>query len=234
MKKILIAEDDEAIAEIERDYILNQGIDVEIANDGKTALELALNGSFNLVILDIMIPEIDGFSLCRTLREKLDIPIIMVTAKKDDIDKIRALGLGADDFIVKPFSPGELVARVRSHIAFYERISNKTVQKKNSADESEYKELIFGNLKLVQKSRRVFVAEKEITLAKKEFDLLCLFMQNPDRVFSKEELYERLWSDDSSGDIATVAVHINRLREKLSDSTGKIQTVWGAGYRFTA
>lgn len=232
MKKILIVEDDEAIAEIERDYLLIQGFAVEIASDGKAGLDLAQNGSFSLVILDVMLPEIDGFSLCRTLREKLDIPIIMVTARKDDIDKIRGLGLGADDYVVKPFSPGELVARVRSHIAAYERISNGKLHGNSQDNESESPEITFGNLKLVQKSRRVFVAEKEIPLAKKEFDLLLLFMQNPDRVFSKEELYERLWSDESSGDIATVAVHINRLREKLSDSTNKIETVWGAGYRF--
>lgn len=232
MKKILIVEDDEAIAEIERDYLLIQGFAVEIASDGKAGLELALNGSFSLIILDVMLPEIDGFSLCRTLREKLDIPIIMVTARKDDIDKIRGLGLGADDYIVKPFSHGELVARVRSHIAAYERIASGTSRGNARNDESESAEIVFGNLKLVQKSRRVFVSEKEIVLAKKEFDMLLLFMQNPDRVFSKEELYERLWSDESSGDIATVAVHINRLREKLSASTNKIETVWGAGYRF--
>lgn len=232
MKKILIVEDDEAIAEIERDYLLIQGFAVEIASDGKAGLELAQNGSFSLIILDVMLSEIDGFSLCRTLRENLDIPIIMVTARKDDIDKIRGLGLGADDYVVKPFSPGELVARVRSHIAAYERISNGKLHGNARTAESESPEIVFGNLRLVQKSRRVFVSEKEIPLAKKEFELLLLFMQNPDRVFSKEELYERLWSDESSGDIATVAVHINRLREKLSDSTNKIETVWGAGYRF--
>ncbi len=225
-----------AIAEIERDYLLIQGFEVEIASDGKAGLELAENGSFSLIILDVMLPEIDGFSLCRTLRKKLDIPIIMVTARKDDIDKIRGLGLGADDYVVKPFSPGELVARVRSHIAAYERIANGTSHGKLPGNartaESESPEITFGNLRLVQKSRRVFVSEKEIPFAKKEFDLLNLFMQNPDRVFSKEELYDRLWNDESSGDIATVAVHINRLREKLSDSTNKIETVWGAGYRF--
>ena len=171
MKKILIVEDDEAIAEIERDYLLIQGFAVEIAPDGKAGLELALNGSFSLIILDVMLPEIDGFSLCRTLREKLDIPIIMVTARKDDIDKIRGLGLGADDYVVKPFSPGELVARVRSHIAAYERIANGTSR---------------GNARAAE----------------------------------------------SSGDITTVAVHINRLREKFSASTNIIETVWGAGYRF--
>lgn len=232
MKKILIVEDDVAIAEIERDYLEIQGFAVEIASDGKSGLELAQNGSFNLIILDVMLPEIDGFSLCRTLREKFDIPIIMVTARKDDIDKIRGLGLGADDYVVKPFSPGELVARVRSHIAAYERIANGTSHGNARTAESESPEITFGNLRLVQKSRRVFVSEKEITLAKKEFDLLQLFMQNPDRVFSKEELYERLWNDESSGDIATVAVHINRLREKLASATNKIETVWGAGYRF--
>ena len=232
MKKILIVEDDEAIAEIERDYLLIHGFAVEIASDGKAGLDLAQNASFSLIILDVMLPEIDGFSLCRMLREKLVIPIIMVTARKDDIDKIRGLGLGADDYVVKPFSPGELVARVRSHISAYERISNGTLHGNARITESESPEIAFGNLRLVQKSRRVFVSEKEIILAKKEFDMLLLFMQNPDRVFSKEELYERLWSDESSGDIATVAVHINRLREKLSNSTNKIETVWGAGYRF--
>lgn len=234
MKKILIVEDDEAIAEIERDYLEIQGFAVEIASDGKAGLELAQNGSFSLIILDVMLPEIDGFSLCRTLREKLDIPIIMVTARKDDIDKIRGLGLGADDYVVKPFSPGELVARVRSHIAAYERISNGASHGNARTAEAESPEITFGSLRLVQKSRRVFVSEKEIILAKKEFDMLQLFMQNPDRVFSKEELYERLWHDESNGDIATVAVHINRLREKLSSGAENdfIETVWGAGYRF--
>ncbi len=230
MKKILIVEDDEAIAEIERDYLLIQGFKVEIASDGETALSLAIENSFSLIILDVMLPKIDGFSLCRSLRQKLDIPIIMVTARKDDIDKIRGLGLGADDYIVKPFSPGELVARVRSHIAAYDRLVNDSFSKKSDAEE---KKLIFKNLSLVQKSRRVFVSEKEIALAKKEFDLLLLFMQNPDRVFNKEELYERLWSNESNSDIATVAVHINRLREKLSNAKSKIETVWGSGYRFT-
>lgn len=229
MSKILIIEDDIAIAEIERDYLEINGFEVKIETDGVSGMNTALKGGFQLVLLDLMLPEIDGFTVCRSLREHLDIPILMVTAKKEDIDKIRGLGLGADDYIVKPFSPGELVARVQSHIATYNRL-------KGGIQEIQ-PEITVGAIRINPKSHRVFVKEKEISLKNKEYELLLFLVTNADMVFDKETLYERIWGMDSVGDNATVAVHINRLREKIEDDPSDphyIETVWGAGYRFRA
>lgn len=229
MSKILIIEDDIAIAEIERDYLEINGFEVTIKTDGVSGMNTALKGGFQLVLLDLMLPEIDGFTVCRSLREHLDIPILMVTAKKEDIDKIRGLGLGADDYIVKPFSPGELVARVQAHIAAYNRLKGgiREIQP----------EITVGAIRINPKSHRVFVKEKEISLKNKEYELLLFLVTNADMVFDKETLYERIWGMDSVGDNATVAVHINRLREKIEDDPSNphyIETVWGAGYRFRA
>lgn len=229
MSKILIIEDDIAIAEIERDYLEINGFEVKIETDGVSGMNTALKGSFQLVLLDLMLPEIDGFTVCRSLREHLDIPILMVTAKKEDIDKIRGLGLGADDYIVKPFSPGELVARVQAHIATYNRL-------KGGIQEIQ-PEITVGAIRINPKSHRVFVKEREISLKNKEYELLLFLVTNADMVFDKETLYERIWGMDSVGDNATVAVHINRLREKIEDDPSDphyIETVWGAGYRFRA
>lgn len=229
MSKILIIEDDIAIAEIERDYLEINGFEIKIENDGVSGMNTALKGGFQLVLLDLMLPEIDGFTVCRSLREHLDIPILMVTAKKEDIDKIRGLGLGADDYIVKPFSPGELVARVQAHIATYNRL-------KGGIQEIQ-PEITVGAIRINPKSHRVFVKEKEISLKNKEYELLLFLVTNADMVFDKETLYERIWGMDSVGDNATVAVHINRLREKIEDDPSDphyIETVWGAGYRFRA
>ena len=229
MSKILIIEDDIAIAEIERDYLEINGFEVKIETDGVNGMNTALKGGFQLVLLDLMLPEIDGFTVCRSLREHLDIPILMVTAKKEDIDKIRGLGLGADDYIVKPFSPGELVARVQAHIATYNRL-------KGGIQEIQ-PEITVGAIRINPKSHRVFVKEKEISLKNKEYELLLFLETNADMVFDKETLYERIWGMDSVGDNATVAVHINRLREKIEDDPSDphyIETVWGAGYRFRA
>lgn len=229
MSKILIIEDDIAIAEIERDYLEINGFEVKIENDGVSGMNTALKGGFQLVLLDLMLPEIDGFTVCRSLREHLDIPILMVTAKKEDIDKIRGLGLGADDYIVKPFSPGELVARVQAHIATYNRL-------KGGIQEIQ-PEITVGAIRINPKSHRVFVKEREISLKNKEYELLLFLVTNADMVFDKEMLYERIWGMDSVGDNATVAVHINRLREKIEDDPSDphyIETVWGAGYRFRA
>lgn len=229
MSKILIIEDDIAIAEIERDYLEINGFEVAIETDGVTGMNTALKGSFQLVLLDLMLPQIDGFTVCRSLREHLDIPILMVTAKKEDIDKIRGLGLGADDYIVKPFSPSELVARVQAHIATYNRL-------KGSIREIQ-SEITVGAIRINPKSHRVFVKEKEISLKNKEYELLLFLVTNADMVFDKETLYERIWGMDAVGDNATVAVHINRLREKIEDDPSNphyIETVWGAGYRFRA
>ena len=205
------------------------GFEVKIETDGVSGMNTALKGGFQLVLLDLMLPEIDGFTVCRSLREHLDIPILMVTAKKEDIDKIRGLGLGADDYIVKPFSPGELVARVQAHIATYNRL-------KGGIQEIQ-PEITVGAIRINPKSHRVFVKEREISLKNKEYELLLFLVTNADMVFDKETLYERIWGMDSVGDNATVAVHINRLREKIEDDPSDphyIETVWGAGYRFRA
>ena len=221
MSHICIIEDDAAIAEIERDYLEINGFTVSIATDGVSGLNLAQTESFDLILLDLMLPQLDGFTLCRKLRERLDIPILMVTAKKEDIDKIRGLGLGADDYIVKPFSPGELVARVQAHIATYKRL--KTPQETQQ-------EITVEAIRICPKSHRV-------SLKNKEYELLLFLVTNADTVFDRETLYERIWGMDAMGDNATVAVHINRLREKLEEDPSHpkyIETVWGAGYRFHA
>ena len=192
-------------------------------------MNTALKGGFQLILLDLMLPKIDGFTVCRRLREQLDIPILMVTAKKEDIDKIRGLGIGADDYIVKPFSPGELVARVQAHIAAYNRLKGGT--------QEIQPEITVGAVRINPKSHRVFVKDKEISLKNKEYELLLFMVTNADMVFDKETLYERIWGADALGDNATVAVHINRLREKIEDDPSDphyIETVWGAGYRFKA
>lgn len=225
--KILIIEDDLDIAAIERDYLLAADFDAEIAEDGNKGLSLGLSGAYSLILLDLMLPGIDGFALCRRLREKLDIPILMVTARREDMDKIRGLGLGADDYIEKPFSPGVLVARVKAHLAQYGRLSGK---RQNRA------EITAGSIKINTETRRVYVREHEIELKNKEYEMLLFLVLNEEIVFSKEKLYEKIWGMEAIGDNATVAVHINRLREKIEDDPAApryIQTVWGAGYRFS-
>lgn len=228
MKKILIIEDDSAIAAIERDYLEINEFIVEIASDGICGLNRALEGDFDLILLDLMLPGMDGFSVCRKLRETLDIPILMVTAKQEDIDKIRGLGIGADDYIEKPFSPGVLVARIKANLAQYKRLR----ECQRTAVEPEIK---IGSIRINTGSHRVFVNEQEISLKNKEYELLVFLVKNADIVFDKDTLYERIWGYDALGDTATVAVHINRLREKIEVDSGNpqyIQTVWGAGYRF--
>jgi DNA-binding response OmpR family regulator len=226
MKRILIIEDDTSIAELERDYLTIHRYDVHIESSGDRGLKQALEGKFDLIILDLMLPMIYGFEICRTLRSKLDIPILMVSAKKEDIDKIRGLGLGADDYIIKPFSPSELVARVNAHLSRYERLSGGGQKKE---------EIRIRGLLIDKASRRVFVNDKEVPFTTKEFDLLTYLASNPNRVFSKEQLFEQLWGMDSLGDIATVTVHIRKIREKIEvdpSNSQYIDTIWGAGYRF--
>ncbi|ETT55685.1 MULTISPECIES: response regulator transcription factor [unclassified Paenibacillus] len=228
MTRVLIIEDDSAIAAIERDYLEINDFTVEVAEDGITGLELALSEEFQLILLDLMLPGEDGFSVCRKLRSQLDIPILMVTAKQEDIDKIRGLGLGADDYIVKPFSPGELVARVKSNLAQYARLKGMSGSNTESRIES-------GPFVIHTLSHRAYLHGRELELKKKEFDLLHFLIVNADIVFSRDSLYERIWGFDAMGDNATVAVHINRLRDKIEPDPGNpkyIQTVWGAGYRF--
>jgi len=227
MSKILIIEDEEVIADLEKDYLELSGFEVEIKNNGKDGLAEALKGDFSLVILDLMLPEMDGFEVCKRIREERNIPIIMVSAKKEDIDKIRGLGLGADDYMTKPFSPSELVARVKAHLNRYDRLVGST-QKKNDLIE-------IRGLQIDKTARRVWVDKEEKAFTTKEFDLLAFLAENPNRVFTKEELFREIWDMDSIGDIATVTVHIKKIREKVEyDSANPqyIETIWGVGYRF--
>lgn len=227
MKRILIIEDDETIATIERDYLTVSGFESELAEDGLKGLKMGLNNQYDLILLDLMLPKIDGFEVCQKLREKLDIPILMVTARQEDIGKIKGFGIGADDYITKPFSPSELVARIKANLAQYDRL-------KNSGHKKE-KQIQIGDILIMQDTHRVFVNDKEVKLKNKEYELLLFLMQNADIVFSKETLYERIWGYDALGNNATVAVHINRLREKIEKDASDpryIQTLWGVGYRF--
>ena len=227
MSRILIIEDEEAIADLEKDYLELSDFEVEIEHTGNKGLEKALNGNFDLVILDLMLPEMDGFEGCKKIREEKNIPILMVSAKKDDIDKIRGLGLGADDYMTKPFSPSELVARVKAHMARYDRLVGST-QKANDIVE-------IRGIRIDKTARRVYVDGEEKTFTTKEFDLLTFLAENPNHVFTKEELFREIWDMDSIGDIATVTVHIKKIREKIEFDTAKpqyIETIWGVGYRF--
>lgn len=226
MKRILIVEDDLSMAELVRDYLAIHGYEPHIETSGDRGLKQALEGKFDLVLLDLMLPGIDGFEICRRLRSELDIPILMVSSKKEDIDKIRGLGLGADDYVVKPFSPSELVARVNAHLARYERLSGGGQKRE---------EIRIRGLLIDKASRRVYVNDKEVAFTTKEFDLLAFLASNPNRVFSKEQLYEQIWGMDSLGDLPTVTVHIRKIREKIeldSSRSQYIDTIWGAGYRF--
>jgi DNA-binding response OmpR family regulator len=227
MKKVLIIEDDPQIAKIEKDYLSINDFEADIAATGHTGIQMALDGEYDLILLDLMLPGIDGFDVCRKLRETLDIPIIMVTAKQEDIDTIKGLNLGASDYITKPFSPNVLIARVKAHIAQYERLKQ--------SDEKPMEEIIVGNICIQTYSRRVFVNGKEVDVKNKEYELLLFLATNMNIVFNRDTLYERIWGLDALGDNATVAVHINRLREKIEDEPSNpkhIQTVRGAGYRF--
>ena len=227
MSRILIIEDEEAIAELEKDYLELSGFEVIICNRGDLGLNMALKEDFDLIILDLMLPGMDGFEICRQIRQEKNIPVIMVSAKKDDIDKIRGLGLGADDYMTKPFSPSELVARVKAHMARYERLVGSGVQ------ENEIIEI--RGIKIDKTARRVWVNGEEKAFTSKEFDLLTFLAQNPNHVFTKEELFSKIWDMESIGDIATVTVHIKKIREKIEFNTAKpqyIETIWGVGYRF--
>ncbi len=227
MSKILIIEDEEAIADLEKDYLELSGFKVEIEDRGDTGLTRALKEEFDLIILDLMLPGIDGFEICRQIREEKNIPVIMVSAKKDDIDKIRGLGLGADDYMTKPFSPSELVARVKAHMARYERLIGSGIQ------ENEIVEI--RGIKIDKTARRVWINGEEKAFTSKEFDLLTFLAQNPNHVYTKEELFSKIWDMESIGDIATVTVHIKKIREKIEFNTAKpqyIETIWGVGYRF--
>ena len=227
MSRILIVEDEVAIADLEKDYLELSGFEVEIENDGQSGLLRALNEDFDLFILDLMLPGVDGFEICRQIREKKNTPILMVSAKKDDIDKIRGLGLGADDYVTKPFSPSELVARVKAHLARYERLIGSNIVENDIVE--------IRGIRIDKTARRVWVNDEEKQFTTKEFDLLTFLAENPNHVFTKEELFREIWDMDSIGDIATVTVHIKKIREKIELNTNKpqyIETIWGVGYRF--
>lgn len=227
MSKILIVEDEVAIADLEKDYLELSGFTVEVANDGQTGLAKALNESYDMFVLDLMLPGVDGFEICKQIREAKNTPIIMVSAKKDDIDKIRGLGLGADDYMTKPFSPSELVARVKAHMARYDRLTGSVVEKN--------KVIEIRGLKIDTTARRVWINGEEKTFTTKEFDLLTFLASHPNHVYSKEELFREIWDMESIGDIATVTVHIKKIREKVEMDTSNpqyIETIWGVGYRF--
>ena len=225
--KILIIEDDRSIAELERDYLNANGFECELAFDGESGLQSALENDFDLVIIDVMLPRRDGFSVCAELRKSKDVPVIFLSARTDDIDKIRGLGLGADDYIAKPFSPSEMVARVKAHIARYNAL-------KMGGNTEKLDIINIKSLTVDKASRRVFVNQKEIILTVKEYDLLLFLLENPNIVFSKDRLFDRIWGMDAIGDASTVTVHIQRVRDKLEKYTDEkfIETVWGAGYRF--
>ena len=225
--RILIIEDETSIAELEKDYLELSGFEVELEEQGDVGLERALNEDFDLLILDLMLPGMDGFEICRRFRQSKNTPIIMISAKKDDIDKIRGLGLGADDYMTTPFSPSEMVARVKAHLARYERLIG------SGSPENEIIEI--RGLKIDKTARRVWVNGEEKNFTTKEFDLLTFLAQNPNHVYTKEELFREIWDMDSIGDIATVTVHIKKIREKIEFNTAKpqyIETIWGVGYRF--
>ena len=227
MSRILIVEDEVAIADLEKDYLELSGFEVEIENDGTKGLERALHEEFDLFILDLMLPGVDGFEICKKIRETKNTPILMVSAKKDDIDKIRGLGLGADDYVTKPFSPSELVARVKAHLARYERLIGSNMPQNDIIE--------IRGIRIDKTARRVWVNDEEKQFTTKEFELLTFLAEHPNHVFSKQELFKEIWDMDSVGDIATVTVHIKKIREKVELNTNKpqyIETIWGVGYRF--
>ena len=227
MSRILIVEDEAAIADLEKDYLELSGFEVDVANDGQVGLDKAVSEEYDLIILDLMLPNVDGFEICRRVREEKNTPIIMVSAKKDDIDKIRGLGLGADDYMTKPFSPSELVARVKAHMARYERLVGSAVE--------ENKVIEIRGIKIDTTARRVWINGEEKSFTTKEFDLLTFLAAHPNHVYTKDELFSEIWDMESIGDIATVTVHIKKIREKIEFDTSNpqyIETIWGVGYRF--
>lgn len=226
--KILIIEDDLSIAELENDYLTMSGFECDIATDGNSGLEKARSGDYALIIVDIMLPGRDGFSICKEIRAESDVPIIFLSAKSDEIDKVRGLGLGADDYMTKPFSPSELVARVKSHIARYEKLTA-------AANKAKPDVLTIGGLKIDKNAHRVYVEDNEVAMPVKEYELLLFLAENPNIVFNKERLFDRIWGMDAMGDVSTVTVHIQRIRDKIDKNRSGnkfIETVWGAGYRF--
>ena len=228
MSKILIVEDDSEIALLERDYLEIEGLESDVVSDGESAVSAALSGGYDLVLLDLMLPGLNGYDVCRQIRDRVDVPILMVTARTDSVDKIRGLGLGADDYIAKPFGPAELVARVKAHLSRYARLTG------SGGRQAEQEVIVVGDLQILPRSWKVYKGERELKMPNREFALLKFLAENPNIVFSKEQLFETIWGYDYVGDSATVTVHIGRIREKIEDNPSHpkiIETVWGAGYR---
>jgi len=226
-KKILIIEDDKSIAELEKDYLEVSDYSVDLAYDGPAGMDLQRKNSYDLIILDVMLPGMDGFELLKEFRARCDIPILMVTARKDDVDKILGLGLGADDYVTKPFSPSELVARVKAHLNRFERLMGAAIPKSDIVE--------IRGLKIEKESRRVFLNEEEKILTAKEYDLLLFLAEHPNKVFSKDDLFREVWQQESMGETASVTVYIKKLREKIETNPTRpeyIDTIWGVGYRF--
>ncbi|MGF7050732.1 DNA-binding response OmpR family regulator [Paenibacillus sp. DS2015] len=229
MKRVLIIEDERSIAELQRDYLEINGFSVEMEQQGDIGLDRAIKEDFDFIILDLMLPKIDGFEICRQIRLTKDIPILMITAKIEDIDIIRGLGLGADDYMTKPFSPSEMVARVKAHLARYERLAGLGVRNQDR--------ISVRGLTIDKASRRVFLNEHEINLTTKEFELLAYLAANLDIVLGKDAIFEKVWGMNAVGDVATVTVHIGKIREKIETDPASpqyIETIWGVGYRFIA
>lgn len=229
MKRILIIEDQISIAELLKDYLEINNFQVVIKNNGRKGLEDALQADYDLILLDLMLPDIDGFEVCKKIRKKKIVPILIISALGEDIDKIRGLGLGADDYISKPFSPNELVARVKAHLNRFDRLTGK--------EEKDRHKIQIKNLTINKQSRQIFLDNKEIAFTTKEFEILNFLASHPNIVFSKEQIYDHIWGDDSYGDIATIAVHIKKIRDKIEKDPQKprfIDTLWGSGYRFNA
>ena len=226
MTKILIAEDDPEIAMLERDYLEIEGFEVSVVDNGQLAVTQALNGDFSLILLDLMLPGCNGYDICRLIRDRIDVPILMVTARTESVDKIRGLGLGADDYIPKPFDPAELVARVKAHLSRYARLTG--------GGQGEPEVISLGNVQILPQSWKVVKDGREIKMPNREFALLKFLAEHPNTVFSKEKLFETIWGCEYMGDSATVTVHIGRIRDKVEDDPARprlIETVWGAGYR---
>lgn len=231
MRKVLIVEDEVEIAELQKDYLELSNFDVTIVGDGVEGERLAMTGEYDILILDVMLPGQDGYEICKKYRQKYLAPVIMVSAKREDIDKIRGLGLGADDYLTKPFSPSELVARVKAHLTRYEKL----IEHRNQDTLDQDDVIVCGDLKIDQTARRVFVANEEKNLTSKEFELLFFLASNPNHVYSKEELFQEIWGMNPEGDNATVTVHIKKIREKIEKDTSNpeyIETRWGMGYFF--
>ena len=226
MARLLIAEDDPEIAMLERDYLEVEGYDVTVVDNGQQAVTQALKGDYSLLLLDLMLPGCSGYDVCRLIRDRIDVPILMVTARTESVDKIRGLGLGADDYIAKPFDPAELVARVKAHLSRYARLTG--------GGQGEPEVLDLGRVQILPRSWRVLKDGQEVKMPNREFALLKFLAEHPNTVFSKEKLFETIWGYEYVGDSATVTVHIGRIRDKVEDDPAHpslIETVWGAGYR---